>query len=62
MMAVLTGVRWDLEVVLIGISLVAKGGAYFLKYLLAACIPFLETVMHLATVTCTSCALPLSSQ
>lgn len=54
MMAILTGLRWNLEVVLIGISLVAKDIAYFLKYLLAACIPSLETFMYLATVTCMS--------
>jgi hypothetical protein len=45
MMAILTGVRWDLSVVLICISFMARVGEGFFMCFLAVCISSLEKVL-----------------
>jgi hypothetical protein len=56
MMAILTGVRWNLSVILVCISFIAKGVEYFFMYLLSIVLLLLRVVcsIHLP-ITSLSC-------
>jgi hypothetical protein len=45
MMAILTGLRWNLSVVLIWISFMARDGEYFFMYFLAIWVSSFEKVL-----------------